>query len=197
MEIVRLGLVVFLIGLRLLGAAVFLLVGVWRGELGCLLWGLAELQAGGFAIANEFRQVKADRSVDALLIPACYLGTAFVLPLGAGSPAGQAALGLVALGLLFAVGSLGRGFTAGGSTWCGLVDGGPYRFLRHPVLALGLVGRLVVLLDGPELGNLVGFGLAVFFTAAVVQLEERFLLQEAAYREYAARVRFRLLPGVW
>ena len=79
-----------------------------------------------------------------------------------------------------------------------VATGGPYRLVRHP----GYVGAIAFVLGSAlMLGSLwatllgvVGVLLMVVRTA----LEDR-LLQErlAGYREYAARVRYRLLPGVW
>jgi protein-S-isoprenylcysteine O-methyltransferase Ste14 len=75
---------------------------------------------------------------------------------------------------------------------------GPYRIVRHP----GYVGMIVCGVAVPlMLGSLwalilavVGVGVAVLRTA----LEDRTLQNELeGYREYASRVRYRLIPGVW
>lgn len=79
-----------------------------------------------------------------------------------------------------------------------VVEGGPYRFLRHP----GYAGALVFELAAPlVLGSAWAFipsGLTAGLILLRTGLEDR-LLQEklAGYKEYAQRVRFRLLPGVW
>jgi protein-S-isoprenylcysteine O-methyltransferase Ste14 len=79
-----------------------------------------------------------------------------------------------------------------------VATGGPYRFVRHP----GYVGMMVSALGTTILlGSLWAFipatlliGLIIFRTA----LEDRTLQNELeGYKEYAARVRYRLLPGVW
>lgn len=75
---------------------------------------------------------------------------------------------------------------------------GPYRFVRHP----GYVGIIVYSLAMPiALGSLwaviPALLVAVGFVARTV-FEDRTLHAElAGYPEYAARVRFRLLPGIW
>ena len=79
-----------------------------------------------------------------------------------------------------------------------VVSAGPYRFVRHPGYAafvlLGWCGALA-------LGS---WWAAAFHVAVIVlfvrraALEDRMLLEELeGYREYAARVRYRFLPGVW
>ena len=79
-----------------------------------------------------------------------------------------------------------------------LVTGGPYRFLRHP----GYAG--IILLDGccglavgSWLGFLVGLVPACLFAARTAD-EDRFLHEHlAGYREFAGRVRYRLVPRLW
>jgi protein-S-isoprenylcysteine O-methyltransferase Ste14 len=79
-----------------------------------------------------------------------------------------------------------------------VVDAGPYRLVRHP----GYVGWIVmwhglVLLLASAWALLPA---AVAAAGIVVRtaLEDRDLTAELpGYRDYAARVRFRLLPGVW
>lgn len=79
-----------------------------------------------------------------------------------------------------------------------VVTGGPYRYVRHP----SYVGAILQALSAPLLlGSLwalipgvLGGLLMVLRTA----LEDRTLQQELeGYQDYAARVRYRLLPGVW
>jgi protein-S-isoprenylcysteine O-methyltransferase Ste14 len=79
-----------------------------------------------------------------------------------------------------------------------VVDTGPYRFVRHP----GYVGALLQALMAPLLlGSLWAFipaAVAAMAMVARTALEDRALRQElAGYSEYAQRVRYRLLPGVW
>ncbi len=76
--------------------------------------------------------------------------------------------------------------------------GGPYRYVRHP----GYVGYMVALV-GTVLGlgstwSLIPavLGMILFFVRTA--LEDRTLQEELeGYAEYAARVRYRLIPGVW
>lgn len=79
-----------------------------------------------------------------------------------------------------------------------VVSTGPYRWLRHP----GYAGALLTYLATPFLlDSLWAFLPAIFITIVLVirtNLEDKTLQAElAGYQEYAGRVRYRLLPGVW
>jgi protein-S-isoprenylcysteine O-methyltransferase Ste14 len=79
-----------------------------------------------------------------------------------------------------------------------VVSTGPYRWVRHPGYAGGLLAYLAtpVFLD-----SVWAFVPTVLLTVALVirtALEDRTLQEQLpGYREYAGRVRYRLLPGVW
>lgn len=75
---------------------------------------------------------------------------------------------------------------------------GPYHYVRHPGYAGAIAGALALPLALGSLWALlpavVGAGGFVLRTA----LEDRVLLEELnGYAEYASRVRYRLVPGVW
>jgi protein-S-isoprenylcysteine O-methyltransferase Ste14 len=79
-----------------------------------------------------------------------------------------------------------------------VVSSGPYRWVRHP----GYVGALLAYLATPLLlDSNWAFLPAIFLAVCTVMrtsLEDRTLQEElAGYREYAGRVRYRLLPGIW
>jgi len=79
-----------------------------------------------------------------------------------------------------------------------VVSSGPYRFVRHPMYA----GLLVVFVCIPlALGSLWGLTVSALNVALFVlrtALEDRTLQRELdGYAEYAQRVRYRLIPGVW
>ncbi len=79
-----------------------------------------------------------------------------------------------------------------------VASGGPYRFVRHPGY-LGYIGMWLAtpLLLGSAWGLIPAAVDAVFFLIRTA-LEDRTLQAELpGYREYAQRVRYRLLPGVW
>jgi protein-S-isoprenylcysteine O-methyltransferase Ste14 len=79
-----------------------------------------------------------------------------------------------------------------------VATGGPYRYARHP----GYVGMMVSLIaTGLALGSLWSLmpaALATLLITVRAALEDRTLQEELpGYAEYARRVRYRLLPGVW
>lgn len=79
-----------------------------------------------------------------------------------------------------------------------VVTGGPYRWVRHP----GYVGGILAFAAAPILlDSWWALVPALALTALLVvrtHLEDRTLHDELpGYREYAGRVRYRLLPGVW
>jgi protein-S-isoprenylcysteine O-methyltransferase Ste14 len=80
-----------------------------------------------------------------------------------------------------------------------VVASGPYAYIRHPGY---LGGMVIVLCSGPALGSwlataiLVLSGLPFLIRRAIT--EDRVLRAElAGYQEYAGRVRWRLVPGIW
>jgi protein-S-isoprenylcysteine O-methyltransferase Ste14 len=79
-----------------------------------------------------------------------------------------------------------------------VISTGPYRWVRHPGYAGGLVSFLATPI---ALGTLWVFLPVVLTGIAIIArtaLEDQTLQNElTGYREYAARVRYRLLPGVW
>ena len=79
-----------------------------------------------------------------------------------------------------------------------VISTGPYALVRHPMYSFLLVFMLGVPL---LLGSLWGFVGTVLLTALLVvrALGEEAVLGEglAGYVDYAARVRYRLIPGVW
>jgi protein-S-isoprenylcysteine O-methyltransferase Ste14 len=79
-----------------------------------------------------------------------------------------------------------------------VVDRGPYGFVRHPGYAGAVVAHLALPLALGSLWGLVPAALGCAGVALRVVGEERTLRAGlAGYAEYAARVRYRLVPGVW
>ena len=79
-----------------------------------------------------------------------------------------------------------------------VVDTGPYRLVRHPGYAAALflsVGSPLVLRSG---WAFLPFALAIGVLAVRAVLEERLLRHELdGYTDYARRVRYRFVPGIW
>lgn len=79
-----------------------------------------------------------------------------------------------------------------------VTTGGPYRFVRHP----GYVGMLIRQLAVPVmLGTLWAFlaaGMVLLVMFLRTALEDQLLHRELpGYKEYAERVSYRLIPGIW
>jgi protein-S-isoprenylcysteine O-methyltransferase Ste14 len=79
-----------------------------------------------------------------------------------------------------------------------VVTTGPYRFVRHPMY-LGVL--ILFLCLPPALGSwpalIPGLAIDALFVVRTAK-EDRMLREELpGYRDYAGRVRFRLLPGLW
>lgn len=77
----------------------------------------------------------------------------------------------------------------------GLIAGGPYRFLRHPMYTGELFSACGVVL----FGNLTPWNLVILLLL-ILTLLRRIHVEEglvSGYRSYAYLVRWRILPGVW
>jgi protein-S-isoprenylcysteine O-methyltransferase Ste14 len=79
----------------------------------------------------------------------------------------------------------------------GVVCSGPYRFVRHPIYLGYIITHLAFLVANP-----LPFNFCLLFAADTALLvravyEERTLEHDAAYLAYKARVRWRILPGVF
>jgi protein-S-isoprenylcysteine O-methyltransferase Ste14 len=74
---------------------------------------------------------------------------------------------------------------------------GPYRFLRHPIYAGYTLTHVGFLLAAPSLTNALIY--TATLTTQVIRIfrEERVLMQDAEYRVFSTRIRYRLLPGVF
>jgi protein-S-isoprenylcysteine O-methyltransferase Ste14 len=79
-----------------------------------------------------------------------------------------------------------------------VVDTGPYALVRHPLYASSFFLFAGIPLALGSYWALVPAGVAALVIAMRTALEDRMLHDElAGYKEYASRVRFRLLPGIW
>jgi protein-S-isoprenylcysteine O-methyltransferase Ste14 len=85
--------------------------------------------------------------------------------------------------------------TERGHTVC---DSGPYKYVRHPGYAGGLLWYLLTPLMLGTLWAYVPTLVMVALTVLRTALEDKTLQEELlGYREYAQRTRYRLLPGIW
>jgi protein-S-isoprenylcysteine O-methyltransferase Ste14 len=79
-----------------------------------------------------------------------------------------------------------------------LVDAGPYAWLRHPGYAAMI---MAVPMSGLALGSWYGTLVGCVYSLLIlrrVSFEDGYLQEHLeGYREYASRVRYRLVPGLW
>jgi protein-S-isoprenylcysteine O-methyltransferase Ste14 len=77
-------------------------------------------------------------------------------------------------------------------------SGGPYRYIRHPGYASLMASYLTTPIALGSLWACIPMGLLVINLIVRTALEDRTLHNELeGYREYAGRVRYRLIPGIW
>jgi protein-S-isoprenylcysteine O-methyltransferase Ste14 len=163
----------------------------------------------------RFMQHENVESWDRLLAPLVGLGGGFI-PLVAGldalfdgSPTFSLPVRILALVIILAGYALGSYALIENRFFSGMVriqsdrghqvvSGGPYRWIRHP----GYAGALLAYLATPLFLNSPWAFLPAALLAIVLVIRTRLedvTLQDRLdnYREYAKRVRYRLLPGVW
>ena len=77
-------------------------------------------------------------------------------------------------------------------------DTGPYRFVRHPGYAGNIAALFGIVLALGSAWTLIPAAAASVIAAIRTALEDRTLQEELpGYRDYARRVRYRLLPGIY
>ncbi len=79
----------------------------------------------------------------------------------------------------------------------GIHRGGPYQLVRHPMYAGYLLTDIGFFLLNPTLWNASVYAIAMVLQILRILAEERFLAQNAEYREYMQSVRYRLIPGIF
>ena len=79
----------------------------------------------------------------------------------------------------------------------GIKTDGMYRFVRHPIYAGYLFAHIGTLLLMPSLTNILIY--AIGWCAQILRMiaEERLLSEDAAYRAFMQKTRWRLIPGVF
>jgi protein-S-isoprenylcysteine O-methyltransferase Ste14 len=100
---------------------------------------------------------------------------------------GLSVLALSSLGCSFGVVAADRGIKTGGM----------YRCVRHPVYAAYLVTQVSYLLQNPTLWNLAVILAATACQIGWIRAEERMLIADSRWRDYAERVRYRLVPRIF
>ena len=125
--------------------------------------------------------------------------TLFMVPIERSDVPGAVTVTIQLVGLAMAtvaMGSLRRSFGLAPANR-GVKTAGMYRYVRHPLYAAYLVTFSGYVLAYPAPRNLVVFACAIAGQVLRMQLEERLLLRDQQYVDYAARTRFRIVPGVY
>ena len=79
-----------------------------------------------------------------------------------------------------------------------VVEKGPYRFIRHPMYLGSVLYGISFPLFLESLWALIPGCIVIMLFIIRTELEDRFLQENLpGYREYAQRVRARLIPGIW
>jgi protein-S-isoprenylcysteine O-methyltransferase Ste14 len=79
----------------------------------------------------------------------------------------------------------------------GLVRGGPYAVVRHPIYGAYLLLQSGYVLQSISLRNVIVFVVASGFNVGRALVEDDLLAGNPAHASYRAKVRWRLIPGVW
>jgi protein-S-isoprenylcysteine O-methyltransferase Ste14 len=118
-------------------------------------------------------------------------GTALIPP--------TAAFGLMALGLVVTLAakfSLARSFGLAPANR-GVRMRGAYVFVRHPMYVGYTLAHIAYLLMNPTVLNALLIGVTFAVQCGRILREERWLMQDRAYRRYARVVRYRMIPGLF
>jgi len=79
-----------------------------------------------------------------------------------------------------------------------VITGGPYRIVRHPAYAGGVVSSIAMPLMLGSFWALVPSGIALIFLVIRTKNEDKMLMEELpGYSGYAQQTRYRLVPGIW
>jgi protein-S-isoprenylcysteine O-methyltransferase Ste14 len=77
-------------------------------------------------------------------------------------------------------------------------DSGPYRFVRHPGYAGNILALFGIVLALGSVWTLIPAAVASIIAVIRTVLEDQTLQEELlGYRDYARRVRYRLIPGIY
>jgi len=171
---------------------------------------------GLLAERQNIENIQAAKDWDKVLAPLMALSVSFPLVIVAGMdhrrgwspefPLWLTLLGfiLISLGYAFGVWALveNRFFsstvriqTDRGHVVC---DSGPYRIVRHPGYAGNILPLLGIVLALGSVWTLIPAAVALIIAVIRTVLEDQTLQEELpGYRDYARRVRYRLIPGIY
>jgi protein-S-isoprenylcysteine O-methyltransferase Ste14 len=79
----------------------------------------------------------------------------------------------------------------------GVKEGGPYRFVRHPMYGGYLISHMAFLAMNPSVGNAIVYAMTYALQIPRILMEEQLLAEDPQYRRYQSLVRYRLIPGLF
>jgi protein-S-isoprenylcysteine O-methyltransferase Ste14 len=187
---------------------------IFAAGLGGRVWA-EQRHPGLLAERQSIENIKSAKAWDKVLAPLMALSLGFPLVIVAGLdhrygwspvfPPGLMVIGftLITLGYAFAAWALAenRFFSSvvriqmdRGHVVC---DRGPYRIVRHPGYAGNILALPGMALALSSVWTLIPAAVALIIAVIRTVLEDRTLQEELpGYREYARRVRYRLIPGI-
>jgi protein-S-isoprenylcysteine O-methyltransferase Ste14 len=191
---------------RVLPASYFAIVcyGFWRsflqtGKWTSLLWMVSEGMVVLLLVFRRESRRLSRRPWDWLVALGGSFAVLLVRPTAAAVAPESVGVALQLAGTLFEVYGkvyLGRSFGIVAADR-GIVVGGPYRIVRHPIYLGYLVTHVGFLLANWSSRNIAIYIIEYCFQVARILSEERLLKKDDGYRAYCERVRCRLIPGVF
>lgn len=79
----------------------------------------------------------------------------------------------------------------------GVKSSGMYAWVRHPLYAAYVIIFLGYLVNNQSLNNAAVILFGIAFLVMRIHYEEELLMQEADYKHYVSRTRWRLIPAIW
>jgi protein-S-isoprenylcysteine O-methyltransferase Ste14 len=193
--------IVFDWGERIILAALFVLFAVSNlasPDFANLVILVGEAMTIYFVLTRRRALSITENPVDWLL---AFAGTfAPLLARPGGAPVAEgAATALLVVGTLVALAaklSLNRRFGIAPANR-GVQSSWTYALVRHPMYLGYMIAQVGYLLHNPTAWNLGLYAAAWVLQLARIAREERHLMQDSDYRDYAGRVRHRLVPGLY
>ncbi len=155
-----------------------------------------------FMVLRRFTQDVSTRPLDWLAALAGTAAPMLVHPAGSSAHALIPQAGIVGLwmfGVLFSIWgklTLRRSFGLAAANR-GVVQGGPYSFVRHPIYSGYIMIYVASLLANPLAWNAALYLFTLALIVIRVLAEERVLRADPAYAAFMQKVRFRLAPGAF
>jgi protein-S-isoprenylcysteine O-methyltransferase Ste14 len=146
---------------------------------------------------QAWRDGMPDDSYGGVFVAGCYLLPLLLIP-----AAESAVISKWVLWFLFAAQCvvkvyLGKRCTITGPVFVRVEASGPYAIVRHPMTAIELAMVGAVIGGNGCNWNMAVMVATVFAKVASVAYEERFLMMFHSYRQYAKKVKARIVPGVF